>query len=254
MVVFEICVVCLIGLALGSFATALVYRVSRGQDWVSRRSACPLCSHTLSAVDLVPVFSWVLSGGRCRYCKAPVPRRYPLTELSVALLCLLVYAVFGISAEGVFAVMVVPVLTALLLIDVEKMILPNQLVFMVGLIGAGRLVYFSLTGVFSQADALFVPYILGAMVYACVPWILGRIVTQVLKKDSLGFGDVKFFGVSGLWLGLPSLPYFFIVSGGAGIVLALLWRGMGKGAVFPFGPALIAAFFCMLLMQGALVR
>lgn len=254
MAVFEICVVGLIGMALGSFATALAYRVSHRQNWVTRRSSCPLCLHVLSVADLVPVFSWIFCRGRCRYCKAAISFRYPLIELSVTAQCVLTYVVFGASAETCFVIIAIPVLVALVIVDFEKMILPNQLVFIVGVIGLARLVYFSLTDLSPQAADLFVPYVLGAIVYACVPWILGEILTKILNRDSLGFGDIKFFGVSGLWLGLSALPYFFIVSGGAGVLLALVWKMMGKGAAFPFGPALIVAFFCTLLMQGALVR
>lgn len=73
------------GLIIGSFATALVYRLPRGLDWVSARSRCPSCGHVLGVPDLVPVFSWLFLRGRCRHCGTKIPARYPLIELSFGL-------------------------------------------------------------------------------------------------------------------------------------------------------------------------
>ena len=71
----------LLGLICGSFVTALSYRLPRGEDFVSGRSRCPQCETTLSALDLVPVVSWLMSRGRCRHCKTPISARYPAIEL-----------------------------------------------------------------------------------------------------------------------------------------------------------------------------
>ncbi len=71
------------GLCLGSFMTALVYRLPRGLNWTTDRSRCPSCGHALGVPDLVPVFSWLALRGRCRHCRTPIPARYPLIELGV---------------------------------------------------------------------------------------------------------------------------------------------------------------------------
>ncbi|MCB1538670.1 MAG: prepilin peptidase [Alphaproteobacteria bacterium] len=70
-----------LGLCLGSFATALVYRLPRGLNWTTERSRCPSCGHALGVPDLVPVFSWLFLRGRCRHCGTRIPARYPLIEL-----------------------------------------------------------------------------------------------------------------------------------------------------------------------------
>lgn len=72
-----------VGLCVGSFVTALAYRLPRGENWVSARSRCTACNHALGAVDLVPVLSWVFLRGRCRHCGTRISARYPAIELVV---------------------------------------------------------------------------------------------------------------------------------------------------------------------------
>jgi len=74
------------GACIGSFITALVYRLPRGEDWISARSRCPECENTLHAPDLIPILSWVYLRGKCRYCRAGVPIRYPMIEIICGLI------------------------------------------------------------------------------------------------------------------------------------------------------------------------
>ncbi len=149
----------------------------------------------------------------------------------------------------------VPFLLSLFFIDIQKMILPNQLVFTLLVIGVVRLFYLSTQdGVFTQVSDMLVPYFGGAFVYAFMSWFMAVIMTKILKKQALGFGDVKFFGVAGLWLGLLALPYFLISSGVLAIAFAIIWRTIYKSERFPFGPALIFSFFGILIFQGAIIQ
>ncbi|HEY0905710.1 MAG TPA: prepilin peptidase [Methylophilus sp.] len=79
-----------LGLCLGSFTTALVYRIPRKLNWTTDRSRCPNCKHALGPLDLVPVFSWLFLGRKCRYCKTPIPARYPLIEISFGMVFALI--------------------------------------------------------------------------------------------------------------------------------------------------------------------
>src|SRR5262245_31498237 len=125
-----------IGLSFGSFATALAHRVPiRKKMGGSARSACPHCNHDLAVTDLIPVLSWVMAGGKCRYCKKSVSISYPLTELGVLLACLSVYWVRGMSVDTALIIASVPFLAALLVIDLRHMIFPYGLMMIIGLIG-----------------------------------------------------------------------------------------------------------------------
>lgn len=243
----EIFLVVLIGLVGGSFSSALIHRIPLKLNWVSERSACPECNHLLGVFDLFPVLSWVFSGGKCRYCHVLVPARYPLLECFSALACLGVYAAFGFSIESLICMASVPFLISLLIIDLGYFILPNQLVLAVFILGMVRLGGAAFMGI------SILPYIYGAFFFAVLSWLIGFVMEKTLKKEALGFGDVKFFCVAGLWLGIEVLPYFLMGSGVLGVVFALIWKKIKKTALFPFGPALIASFYILLLYNGAII-
>lgn len=245
--IVEYSLIVLIGLALGSFTTALIYRVPRREKWWGdQRSACPNCEHVFGILDLIPVFSWLFSAGRCRYCACAISRRYPATEFGVVTTALIAYLVLGFSSTLMFVLLALPFLTALLVIDFEKMILPDQLVFIVLVIGLCRLV-----ALYPFEEALF--YVLAGCVYGALSWGLGYVLGKILRKDALGFGDVKFFCVAGVWLGMEVLPYFLILSGAMAVFLALVWRSVFKAEIFPFGPALILSLYILLLFQSSLI-
>lgn len=238
-----------LGLVLGSFTTALVYRIPLGLDWVSRRSECTSCHAKLGVMDLIPLFSWLLSRGACRHCRAKVSLLYPAIEIAVLILCVCIYIFVGMGAQAAFLMAAVPLLVALAVIDLERMILPNVLVLLLGILGLIRLIYFSAFSDVGFEMSSFLPFVLGGFGFAGLSFGLGFLLTRVLKRNSLGFGDVKFFGVAGLWLGLSVLPWFCVLSGVCGVFMALVWRVLGLGHVFPFGPALILSMFLLLLWQ-----
>ncbi len=251
----EVVIVAAFGLVLGSFATALSYRSSLGISWVVKRSSCPVCGHVLGVVDLIPLFSWCFSKGSCRYCKSRISASYPLIELLSMILCLAVYSAYGFSVYGLFVMVAIPFLLALFVVDMKHMILPNQLVVVLLFVGFLRLVFFWYVNNFSLDSFvdILVYYVASALIFSFMLWSVGAIVGRILGKDSLGFGDVKFFGVAGLWLGLDLLPLFMIISGGVAIVLAVIWKYLKNSSVFPFGPALISALFILLFSQGVLL-
>ncbi len=238
---------------LGSFTSALIYRIPRKKGWGAVRSACPSCKKKLGVLDLIPLFSWLLSLGKCRYCKSRISYIYPAIEVICAILSLGVFLVFGFTIEALFLIGALPFLASLFIIDFKHFILPNQLVFIVLVIGLIRLFYFSVNDVFNSPSELFIPYIVGAFLYALTPYVLGVMLSTILKKDSLGMGDVKFFFVAGVWLGLAELSNFMMLSGGLAIAFALIWRAVKREEIFPFGPALIVSFYSLLLLRGIIL-
>ena len=244
-----------LGLVFGSFATAVAYRVPRGISLVKKqRSACPSCNRSLTAVELVPVFSWLFLRGRCRSCKAAIGARYPFIELATLCLCLAFYARFGFTPQSLCLFALAPVITAIVAIDLEFKIIPDGL--NLAILGLGALSLAAGAVGAPEAFAFVVEKggaaLAGAAVYLSASLLLRYGVMAALKKDPLGWGDIKFFGAAGFWLGInpDSGAYLMLLSGIFGIVLALLWKKLRKGPEFPFGPALLAAFTAMLLWQG----
>lgn len=254
----ELGLVILLGLALGSFATALIHRIPLGVSWMTSkaannregnmRSACPKCHHTLGILDLIPVFSWLCLKGSCRHCKSKIPIIYPLSELTVLCACLGIFAVHGLNIPALIMIFTMPFLIALLVIDLKYMILPNQLVAICAAFGAALLFYKALNT--PEIEPLFAYYGSSAAIFALFSWVLGKIMTKILRQDALGFGDVKFFAVAGLWLGLANLPVFCILSGFFGAGISIMQRKVApeEGGAFPFGPALIISFYLLLLI------
>ena len=149
--------------------------------------------------------------------------------------------VWGVTVQSVLLILAAPFILALLVIDIRHYLLPDRLVFILGVIG----VLWRLAG---RPDDL--PYgilairvALDAVLYAVPVYLMGRGVSFFLKRDSLGFGDVKFFAVAGIWLGFAFLPLYLMAAGALGVIFGLVWRGLTGGKVFPFGPALIMALW-----------
>lgn len=246
-------VVLFLGLILGSFSTALIYRVPRGISWVfdrrldTARSACPSCHSLLSVPDLVPVFSWLFLRGRCRHCAAPIGIVYPLSEFVCVVGCLGIFAASGFTPAAFLGMFAVPFLVALFVIDLRFMILPNHLVLILGVLG---ILHAGWIG-FSEGTAMLpVSFLLSAGLYFLLSWSLRLLMSFFLRRESMGWGDVKFFAAAGAWIGMEALPLFLILSGGVGIFLGFLWRYVKNERIFPFGPALILALYAVLIINA----
>lgn len=239
--------IAVLGAGLGSFASALAYRIPRDISWTGReRSRCTSCNTTLTARDLVPILSWVMHRGKCRHCGAKVSRRYPLTEITAMLMALALWAAWGWDWPLVPLLLAVPFLLAHILIDAEYMILPDDINLMLGVI----FVMFADITTAGTMPALAIalaagPVLAGAML------LTGWIMKIALKKEALGWGDIKFFVAAGWGIGFSYFPAFLMASGIIGVLTGIVWKLRGKGELFPFGPAIIIAFFLCLLARGA---
>ena len=257
--IYEIALISFVGLCVGSFATALTWRVPRNISWTVTskkdpefvRSKCTKCDHELTVLDLFPVLSWLFLKGRCRHCKAAIGYRYLIIELVSMFGCLGAYFVWGMGGETMVFVFMVPFLVSLLFIDLEFYILPNELVLGVAIFALITLLLECYSLHFSESCiSILMAKLGGGVLFAGMAWGIGLLMTFLLKKDSLGFGDVKFFGAAGLWLGAGALPFFMIVSGFAGVLWGAFYIVVLKKKLFPFGPALIITLYIGILLEG----
>ena len=236
------------GLMLGSFASALAWRIPREQSWTGKeRSRCTSCSATLTLRDLVPLLSWLMHRGKCRQCGAAVSWRYPATECAAMLMALALWVAWGWQGALILLLLSVPFLLAHILIDFEHMILPDQINIILGVIFAAfAVVTANDFSPFSIALALAAGPALAAGM-ALVGWLM----KIALKKEALGWGDIKFFVAAGWGIGFSYFSMFLMASGVVGLVTGIVWKCLGKGDAFPFGPAIIIAFFLCVLARGA---
>lgn len=249
--VFSLLATVLIGLCLGSFATALAWRLPRGESMISKkRSGCPKCDSILGVFELVPLLSWLWLAGKCRKCGNPIGWQYPVIELATVTLCLAFYFSFGFTLQTVFMFALAPVLVAMTDIDFRFRIIPDGL--NLSLLAIGIAVLFA--GAFATGNPpRFVTEegalaVAGMAVYGLGALALRAGGQAVLKREPLGLGDVKFFAAAGFWLGpgLEKIAWFMIVAGASGIALALLWKRVTGEREFPFGPSLLLAFAVLL--------
>jgi leader peptidase (prepilin peptidase)/N-methyltransferase len=248
---FEIIVVVFLGLVLGSFATALCYRLPRDLSMVTKvHSQCPSCGHNLGVADLVPLFSWIFLKGKCRYCRAPIGVQYPLIELATLGLSLLFYSVYGLKPETATIFLLAPVLVSIIDIDLRYKIIPDSLNLAIFLIGVATL---GINAVMAAQPVDFImaqgaPALGGAVVYGLCSLLLRQTAQAILKREPMGLGDIKFFAAAGFWLGLNpnAAATLMFISGLTGIILALVWKKRTGEAEVPFGPSLIIAFIAAL--------
>lgn len=213
------------------------------------RSACPHCGHAITAMENIPLLSWLWLKGRCRECQAPISARYPLVELLTALLSLVVAATFPLSWGLLAALLLTWVLVALTFIDLDKMLLPDQLTL--PLLWGGLL--FNLAGGFVPlADA-----VIGAMAGYLVLWSLYWAFKLLTGKEGMGYGDFKLLAALGAWLGWQALPIVLLLSSLVGAIIGIsliLLRNHHQGKPIPFGPYLAIAGWIALLWGDTITR
>ncbi|WP_323058845.1 prepilin peptidase [Aeromonas hydrophila] len=213
------------------------------------RSACPHCGHAITAMENIPLLSWLWLKGRCRECQAPISARYPLVELLTALLSLVVAATFAPGWGLLAALLLTWVLLALTFIDLDKMLLPDQLTL--PLLWGGLL--FNLTGGFAPlADA-----VIGAMAGYLVLWSLYWAFKLLTGKEGMGYGDFKLLAALGAWLGWQALPIVLLLSSLVGAFIGIgliLLRNHHQNKPIPFGPYLAIAGWIALLWGDTITR
>lgn len=244
----------ILGLVTGSFLNVCIYRIPLKKSVVRPGSSCTKCNTFLKPLDLIPVVSYVLLRGRCRYCKEKVSPRYALVEILTALLFAGSYLKTGLSVELVFFLVFVSLMIIISFIDIKHRIIPDRLAVTGGL---AVIAYLFSPMVFENAfsgplfaDTSAVPlrsFLLGGLAgggFLLVSDLIGRIA---YKKEGMGFGDVKMMLWAGAFLGLRGvvLALFTAVLTGAVagiIIIAKDKKQKGKekssGRYMPFGPFL----------------
>lgn len=247
-VIYLCAITALLGLVMGSALNCLALRLSSGQKWSGNsRSACPSCGHVLTAADLVPLFSWLFLGGKCRHCKAPISIRYPLTEAALAIIYVALLLKFDLSLQLVSALVFASCLFCLSLVDLDTQIIPDR---------------FILIPIAVRALELLISGGIGALLSAAVPGliiagsvlILSLIMDKVLKKDTMGGGDIKLLFVIGLFLTIPECLLMVLMACVIGIVMASLMMKVSPDTPFPFGPALSVAAIVTMLVGSPIVN
>lgn len=232
------------GLALGSFANVLIHRVPRGLSILSPPSSCPGCGHRIRLRENIPLLSWLLLGGRCSACRSSISARYPLVELLVALLALSIAWRLPLDWGWIPWLLVACLLTALSLIDLDTMRLPNPLVIALAAVGLAAVAAASLlagTGQSMSGVPDWPQALLGALTGGGILLFFALLGRLWLKRDSMGAGDIKLMTALGLLLGWEKMLLCIFLASLLATIYIGLRGGKARGLEFPFGPWLALA-------------
>ena len=247
LLIYCCCVAAVLGAVFGSFLNCAAWRIAHGESFLRGRSRCPVCSHELGVLDLVPVFSWVFLRGRCRYCGTRVSARYPLTELLFALLSVACLLRFDLTVLCLRNWVFLCCLFCLSLVDLDSFTIPDGCLLI-------ALAAWVLALPFLRPGwAWIVRHVLSGLLFGGGLLALSLLMDKLLKRDSLGGGDIKLFAVVGLYLGPIATLFTVMLSCVFGLLPALLRRRReGESRPIPFGPAISLAAALMLLYGDAL--
>lgn len=264
----------LFGLAIGSFLNVVIHRLPimlehrwRRQcqeltnpdqstqkaperfDLVIPGSHCPHCGHAISALENIPVLSYLWLKGKCSICRKPISWRYPFVELLTGCLSAVVAWRFGFGMAAIAGLALTWCLIALTFVDFDRQLLPDDITLPLLWLGL-------LLNIF----AVFIPLssaVIGAAAGYTSLWLVYQIFKLVTGKEGMGYGDFKLFAAFGAWLGWQSLPLIILLASLVGAVVGIafiIFFGHDRRVPIPFGPFLCVAGWIALMWGDTLTH
>lgn len=264
--------VLLIGLLIGSFLNVVIFRIPKMMEQEFRQeccdfltlknktepaftslskpnSTCPKCKTPIKPWHNIPVISYLLLKGQCASCQNPISIRYPIIELTTGLLSVLTIAVLGLQTTGLVALVLLWVLIALTMIDVDTQLLPDSITL--PLLWLGLIV--NSFGLYTDFLDAFWGAIFGYLALWSVFWLF-KIATG---KEGMGYGDFKLLAALGAWMGWQFLPLIILLSSFVGAIIGIIGiiiLGRDKNIPIPFGPYLAIAGFIAFLWGDTIIN
>jgi leader peptidase (prepilin peptidase)/N-methyltransferase len=270
--VFFVIAMALLGLIIGSFLNVVIYRlpIMMQQDWQKQccelldiknengeeqqvnlifpGSSCPACQHKITALENIPVISYLFLKGRCKSCNAKISPQYPLIEILTGLTTACITWHFGFSLQTLFAVLLTWALICLSVIDLEHSLLPDDITLPFMWLGLACNIF----GIFTDITSSLI----GAMLGYSILWLIFMSFKVITGKEGMGYGDFKLLALLGAWLGWQSLPLIILLSSITASIIGIamiIFKGKDKAAAFPFGPYLAIAGWITLLWGEELI-
>ncbi len=274
-----IALVFFLSLLIGSFLNVVIYRLPimmerewRAQcdeltatpvteippgrfDLIFPRSRCTSCGAQITALQNIPILSYLMLGGKCGSCGSAISKRYPVVEALTAILTTIVAWRFGFSWESAAAIILTWALITISVIDIDHQIIPDSISLPFVWIG----LILSLFNPVAGADVLFIDAktaIVGALAGYLSLWTIYQLFRLMTGKEGMGYGDFKLLAVLGAWLGWQMLPLIILLSAvvgaAVGITMIVVSRH-DRNIPIPFGPYLAAAGWIAMLWGKQIV-
>jgi len=266
-------VAALFGLVIGSFLNVVIHRtpIILMQRWqedcqqltghaaangakqerfniITPRSRCPHCGHAISALENIPLLSYLWLRGKCSACRKPISLRYPFVELLSGLLAAVCAWHFGFGVAGLAAIALTWLLVALTFIDIDHQLLPDVMVLPFLWLG----LLLNIAGIYTELPTA----VIGAASGYLSLWLVFHVFKLITGKEGMGYGDFKLLALFGAWLGWKSLPLIILLSSFIGALIGIgliVFRGRDRAQPLPFGPYLAAAGWVALLWGEEIV-
>ena len=230
----------IIGICAGSFLNCAAMRISRGESFIKGRSRCISCGHELGILDLFPLFSWLLLGGKCRYCGKKISARYPVTELCFGIISVITVLTCDISFIALRNWLFFCILFLLSLVDLEIYEIPD------GCHIASIIIWVCFMPFYESLKQEALSGLIAAVVFGGVLLGISLLMDRLLEKESMGGGDIKLTAVCALYLGLLRSLFSVILACVIGLVMGTVLKKDSERH-FAFGPSIALSTFIMLL-------
>ncbi len=231
----------LIGISIGSFLNVCIYRIPKKEDIVFERSHCMSCGNVLKWYELIPLFSFLVQGGKCRNCKTKLSVQYPLIELLNGLIYVWIFMAKGFQPESILFCICASVLIVISVIDWRTYEIPFGCNIVIGILGIVRVIL---------DLAHWYDYVIGFFAVSG----LFLIIYWITKGRGIGGGDIKLMAAAGLLLGWQNILLALMIGSIAGSVIHLtLMKVQGKDRVLAFGPYLAFGIFISMLYGNNLI-
>ena len=231
----------LIGISIGSFLNVCIYRIPKKEDIVFERSHCMSCGNVLKWYELIPLFSFLVQGGKCRNCKTKLSVQYPLIELLNGLIYVWIFMAKGFQPESILFCICASVLIVISVIDWRTYEIPFGCNIVIGILGIVRVIL---------DLAHWYDYVIGFFAVSG----LFLIIYWITKGRGIGGGDIKLMAATGLLLGWQNILLALMIGSIAGSVIHLtLMKVQGKDRVLAFGPYLALGIFVSMLYGNNLI-
>lgn len=248
----------ILGISIGSFLNVLIARLPKNES-INGRSHCDNCRKTLSWTDLIPLISFVLLKGKCKYCRSPLSYQYPIVEFLTGALFVFTYGIMnhelGIMglATLLYYLFIVSSLIVVFFLDLKYGIIPDKIIFPAIIVS---LVYISIS-TFYPLSSNVLPSIFNHLSSALGAFLFFLFIYLITRGRGMGLGDVKFSFVLGLTLGIwgtiLALYIAFLTGGIIGIIL-ILWKKKTLKNAVPFGPFLVVGFLISLFFSEQITQ
>ena len=230
------------GTIFGSFYNVVGDRVADGKSIIYPPSHCPKCKHGLTPLELVPIFSYLFQGGKCKNCKCKIPLFHPLYEIFVGLLFMFSYISFGFTGDLVIAITFVSMLAIIIVSDYYYMIIPDEILIFFGVTLALEVL------LINGIDAFGISLLSGIISFG-VMFLIKLFGDFIFKTESMGGGDIKLLFFLGFILGWPQALLSIFLGSIIGLPISLIVLKIKNTNIIPFGPFLALGAIIILLTQ-----